>query len=71
MNSNRLQTLYLKISRDRYHFLKFILEGYDGLAILSAAEDNIVLLRYPCELGEDLLHLLASISREIRPADGD
>jgi len=64
----RLHILYLRISIDQYHFLKFILEGYDGLAILSKDKDDIVLLRYPVELHRDLLLLLASVSKRIQSA---
>jgi Domain of unknown function (DUF4911) len=66
MQNNHLQTLFIRIRGDRYHFLKFILEGYDGLAIMTKVHDEIVLLRYPLELYEDLLHLLSSLTPKIR-----
>jgi len=65
MDNERLKTLYLRISVDQYHFLKFILEGYDGLALLSKKERDIVLLRYPSEMKKDLLQLLSSIQKRI------
>jgi len=65
MDNERLKTLYLRISVDQYHFLKFILEGYDGLAVLSKKEADMVLLRYPLEMQEDLMQLLSSIGKRI------
>jgi hypothetical protein len=66
MNNKLLETLYIQISTDQYHFLKFILEGYDGLGMLSSSENGVVVLRYPREMKKDLMHLLASIGRKIR-----
>jgi hypothetical protein len=60
-----LETLYIRISMDQYHFLKFILEGYDGLGILSSGENDVVVLRYPGEMRKDLLQVLSSIGRRI------
>ncbi len=59
-----LSKIYLRISPNRFHYLKFILEGYDNLAILSSFEktSGIVVLRYPPEMAEDLFGLLASIA---------
>ena len=65
MDNERLKTISLRISVDRYHFLKFILEGYDGLALLSKKERDIVLLRYPSEMKKDLMQLLSSIGKRI------
>ena len=65
MDKERLTTLYLRISADRYHFLKFILEGYDGLAILSKIDGDYVLLRYPLGMQSDLMCLLSSIGEKI------
>ena len=68
MDNQRLQTLHLRISISQYHFLKFILEGYDGLALLSKKENDIVLLRYPFEMHGELIHLLSSIGKRICPS---
>jgi len=59
--------LRLKISPERIHFLKFILEGYDGLALLSTenAEQGLVTIRYPPEIESDLKDLLKSIEPQI------
>lgn len=59
-----LQTLYLRISPDRFHFLKFVLEGYDNVAILSSVDsrEGIVVLRYSTGHREELFGLLASVA---------
>lgn len=61
---NRLSEIYLRICPGKFHFLKFILEGYDNLAILSSYEQSagIVILRYPSEMARDFFDLLASIA---------
>lgn len=60
----RLNELYLLISPGKFHFLKFILEGYDNLAILSSFQgvDGVVVLRYPEEMAGDLFGLLGDIA---------
>jgi len=37
--------LYLRIRPDRIGYLKFLLEGYDGLAILTTIDSNYGLIR--------------------------
>jgi len=60
---SKLSEVYLRISPGKFHFLKFILEGYDNLAILSSyqASEGIVVVRYPREMASDLFSLLGSI----------
>ena len=55
--------LQLSINPERIYFLKFILEGYDGLAIQSTidAKSGIVEIRYPPEMKTDLQLLLAEL----------
>jgi len=59
--------LRLEMKPERIHFLKFILEGYDGLALLSTADAGrgIVEIRYPPEVEGDLKNLLHSIEPQI------
>jgi hypothetical protein len=59
--------MQLHISPDRIHYLKFILEGYDGLATLSTlnARQGIVEVRYPPEAEMDLSILLYEINAEV------
>ncbi len=61
--SSKLREVYLRISPGKFHFLKFVLEGYDNLAILSScqASEGIVVIRYPDEMATDVFGLLGSI----------
>ena len=63
----RCSSLQFKISPDRIHYLKFILEGYDNLAILSTvnARQGLVEIRYPPENEKDLRYLLSEITSDI------
>jgi hypothetical protein len=63
----RCASLHLKISPERIHYLKFILEGYDNLAILSTvnAQQGLVEIRYTPENEKDLRHLLSEIASDI------
>ena len=63
----RCSSLQLEISPDRIHFLKFILEGYDSLAIMSTvdARQGLVEIRYPPEVKKDLTDLLTEITSDI------
>ena len=55
--------LQITIRPERIHFLKFILEGYDGLAIQSTvdAKTGVVEIRYPPEMKQDLQNLLTEL----------
>jgi hypothetical protein len=56
-------SMQLAIDPERIYFLKFILEGYDGLAIQSTidAKSGIVEILYPPEMEKDLQLLLAEL----------
>ena len=66
-NKKQCSLLRLRISPERIHFLKFILEGYDGFALLSTknTEQGLVEIRYPPEIESDLKELLKSIEPQI------
>ena len=59
---------YFRIDRSQIHFLKFILEGYDGVAVLRTVDPSqglVVLHVSPgCEMEVD--NIMADIKREIR-----
>ena len=65
----KFQQTYLRIAPERYHYLKFILEGYDGLCVLSSVPRNegCVRILYPIERQKDLYRLLATIAKSISP----
>jgi len=67
MSSLQFKELYLLIAPERFHFLKFILEGYDGLAILSSVNGRtgIARIRYPLESETLLFSLLSNIAAKI------
>jgi len=60
-------SLQLEILPERIHFLKFILEGYDGLGLLSTVDSRqgLVEIRYPPEIEDELLELLRNIEPQI------
>ena len=59
--------LYLRISSSRIAYLRFILEGYDGLAMLSTidAGHGIVLIRYPHFSEKDIFDLLSDLAPQL------
>ena len=63
----KLDELYLQINPKRFYYLKFLLEGYDNLAILSSCrdQDGGVVIRFPREMTKDLFGLLGAIARDI------
>ncbi len=65
-DKKNLHALFIRIGMEHYHYVKFILEGYDGLAIMSRIDENIVVIRYPYELHKDLIFLLSSLAKKIR-----
>ena len=64
INILQFKELYLAISPYRFNFLKSILEGYDGLAILSSVDGKAgtVRLRYPEESEVQLLKILEALA---------
>jgi len=66
-NKKCCSVLRLEITPERIHFLKFILEGYDGLALLSTVDagQGLVEIRYPPEIETDLKELLHNIGPQI------
>ena len=56
-----VETFY-SIDRERFHYLKFILEGYENLAVLSSIPDHPNTVRIRCSV-ESLPELLALMTR--------
>ncbi len=62
-----LCSVWLRIAPDRFHHLKFILEGYDNLAILSSGgEPGLVRLRCARESMAELFALVGAMAPELR-----
>jgi hypothetical protein len=65
-----MQTFYLRIRSDRIALFRFLLEGYDGLAVLSTmdAKQGLVRLIVPEARYAELWQLLAAICADLCPA---
>ena len=66
-DSKECSLLRFTMRPERIHFLKFILEGYDGLGILTTvdAAQGIVEIRHPPEVAGDVKNLLDHIHSTI------
>lgn len=64
-----LDVIYLRINPARYHYLKFILEAYDGLCLLSTVpgKKGCVAVRFPLEQQETLIGVLTQLAASIGP----
>jgi len=64
-----LECVFLKIRTDKFYFLKFILEAYDGLGILSSSNisKDLVRVRFPAENRRDVFNLLSSLAISLNP----
>lgn len=63
----RCASLYLRISQQKISLLRFLLEGYDGLGILSTIEskEGLVRLLVPAPRYNELLRFLAGSAHEL------
>ncbi|WP_417911076.1 DUF4911 domain-containing protein [Candidatus Electronema sp. PJ] len=62
-----MHTFFLKIRTDRISLFRFLLEGYDGLAVLSTVDvqQGLVRLIVPKSRYTELWQLLAAICDEL------
>jgi len=62
-DSNLIETFY-RIAPEKFHMLKFILEGYDNLAVLSSMSGKTGIIRLKCatESLPELMCLLSDIA---------
>lgn len=67
----RSESLYLNIAPARISLLRFLLEGYDGLALLSTLDSKTGLVRllFPCPRIHELMAFLAAVADDLRQAD--
>jgi hypothetical protein len=70
---NCLATLRIRIDPEQIYFLKFILEGYDNLAILTTVDriGGVMELKYPAELEQDMKGVLRSMALRLNLEDFD
>lgn len=61
----QFRDLYIRVNPKRIAFLKFILEGYDGLALVTTLDrrDGLVRLLVPTARHDELWRLLAELTR--------
>ena len=64
----KLVELFFIINPARFHYLKFILEGYDNIAVLSSVDRHkgIVRVRTTPELYSEVLNLMGQIAIKIQ-----
>jgi hypothetical protein len=62
-----VRTFYLRIRPDRISLLRFLLEGYEGLAVLSTVDvrQGLVRLIVPACRYEELWSLLAAVCEDL------
>ena len=71
MDDRQLVNTYYSIASDRFHYLKFILEGYDNLAVISSVKGHHNIIRLKCapESLKELVNLLSDLAVQVkRPA---
>ena len=68
-----LATMRIRINPEQIYFLKFILEAYDNLTIMSTVDriEGVMELKYPLELEEDVLGVLRSMAQRLRLEEFD
>ncbi|OGQ99514.1 MAG: hypothetical protein A2505_03530 [Deltaproteobacteria bacterium RIFOXYD12_FULL_55_16] len=66
-----LASLRVRIDPEQIYFLKFILEAYDNLTIMSTVDrlEGVVELKYPPELGNEVRQLLQSMAQRLKLED--
>lgn len=64
---NLVETFY-RIAPEKFHLLKFILEGYDNLVVLSSISGKNGIIRLKCvrEALPELIFLLTDIAPRIK-----
>jgi hypothetical protein len=65
-----VQTFFFRIRPDKISFLRFLLEGYDGLAVLSTldVQQGLVRLMVHNSRSTELWSLLAATCKDLSPA---
>jgi len=62
--STAISTLTLRIDPHRIGYLKFILEGYDNMALVTTinAKEGLVIIRSPATFHNDLSAVISDVS---------
>ena len=66
--SGNTYQFFLRINPGRFHYLKFLLEGYDNLAVLSSVDskEGVIKLRCPPGMVTELMAILEGEVEKIR-----
>ena len=66
--ASSLASCRIRIDPEQIYFLKFILEAYDNLTIMSTVDriEGVMELKYPLELEEDVLGVLRSMAPRLK-----
>ncbi|HEB70920.1 MAG TPA: DUF4911 domain-containing protein [Desulfobulbus sp.] len=68
-NAKKMQKIFLRIAREKIAWFKFVLEGYDGLCVLSTVDRDrgLVSLTYHTSCAAELFGLLTALSPDLSP----
>ncbi len=66
--SMHCESLYITISPDRIGLLRFLLEGYDGMAMLSTldSKSGLVRLLFPGPRYNEVMAFLSAVANDLR-----
>jgi len=66
--TNSLASLRIRIDPEQIYFLKFILEAYDNLTIMSTVDriEGVMELKYPPELEQDVKGVLQGMAQRLK-----
>jgi len=66
--TDNLIDTYYRIAPERFHYVKFVLEGYDNLTVLSSISGKKGIIRLKCvrEALPELINLLADLAPDIK-----
>jgi hypothetical protein len=66
--ASSLASCRIRIDPEQIYFLKFILEGYDNLTIMSTVDriEGVMELKYPLELEQDVKQVIQSTAQRLK-----
>jgi hypothetical protein len=66
--ASSLASCRIRIDPEQIYFLKFILEAYDNLTIMSTVDriEGVMELKYPLELEQDVKGVLQSMAQRLK-----
>ena len=66
--TSSLASCRIRIDPEQIYFLKFILEAYDNLTIMSTVDriEGVMELKYPPELEQDVNGVLQSMAQRLK-----